>query len=165
MLTDAEIQSLINFPKEITQKVPAKGYKQENGNQRCNLTLKKIGAEGSFSVFIRQNSQFIENYSIGLCYKTQDTDLGSVTLIRYNGPHGETSRHTDSHYNKPHVHRITAEEMASGSNQPQERHREITDKYNTFEEALYVSFSEMCITNWSKYFSELEQRGLFNGRR
>jgi len=164
MLTDAEIQDLINSPKEIIQKTPATGYKQEDTQKRCDLTLKSSDSEEqSFSVFIRQNNKFIENYSIGLRYKTQDKDFGSVTLIRYNGSHGEKSRHADGHYNKPHIHRITTEEMKSGSNQPQESHREITDKYNTFEEALWFFFGEMCVTNWQEYFPELKQRSLFNG--
>ncbi len=104
MLTDIEIQNLITLPKTIIEKVPAKGYKQKDGNQRCDLTLESVDTEGKiFPVFISQNRQFIENYSVGLRYKTTNKALGTVTLVRYNGPHGEKSRHEDGHYNKAHI--------------------------------------------------------------
>ena len=111
----------------------------------------------------RQNEKFIENFSIGLRYKTGDDSLGTITLIRYNGPHGETSRSPDGHYNKPHIHRITASEIASGSTQPQECHREITDRYQTYEQALPIFFGDIGVENYKKYFPELLQQSLFNG--
>ncbi len=166
MLTDIEIQGLTASPKKIANKSPARGYKDENGSRRCSLTLESVGAEKErFSVFIRQNIQFIENYSVGLCYQTKNKDLGSVTLIRYNGPHGESSRDEDGHYDKPHIHHITAEELQSGSLQPQVRHREITDRYSTFENALVVFFKDVGVTNWAEYFPELSQGTLFDGHQ
>jgi len=162
MLTNTAINDLIKSPKEIIKREPAKGYNRENGNQHCNLTLKKIDKNERFSVFIRQNDQFIENFSIGLLY-TIEEESRKITRIRCNGAHGEVSHHKDGHYNRPHIHRTTEKEIRSGGRQPQERHREITEKYNTFEEALRVSFSEMNITNWSEYFPELQQGDLFNG--
>ena len=94
-------------------------------------------------------------------YQTNDRMLGSVTLVRYNGPHGETSRSQDGHYAKPHIHRITAQEIESGSIQPQESHRENTDRYNTLEEALSIFFFDVGVINYSDYFPELLQRSLF----
>ena len=163
MLTDQEIQDLIRSPKEIKEKIPIREYKEENGHRRCNLKLETIEDEEVkfFSVFIRQNSFFLENFSIGLRYQTNDRMLGSVTLVRYNGPHGETSRSQDGHYAKPHIHRITAQEIESGSIQPQESHRENTDRYNTLEEALSIFFSDVGVINYSDYFPELLQRSLF----
>ena len=164
MLTDIEIQGLITSPKKITDKSPARSYREEHGYRRCSLTLESVDAEPErFSVFIRQNIQFIENYSIGMRYQTKNKDLGSVTLIRYNGPHGESSREEDGHYDKPHIHRITAEEMESGSLSPQESHREITDRYTTFENALVVFFKDAGVTNWAEYFPEMNQGELFGG--
>ena len=117
----------------------------------------------TFVVFIRQNNRFIENFTIGLRYHTGDKTLGTITLLRYNGPHGESRPQTDGHYAKPHIHRVTEAEIASGSRQPQERHREITDRYSTFEEALYVFFDEIAITNLVEYFPDALQMRLLNG--
>ena len=165
MLTDKEIQELITTPKTIITREPAKGYKHESGNQRCDLTLNSTENEKvTFLVFIRQNTQFIENYSIGLRYKTKNKALGTVTLVRYNGLHGETDWGHDGHYNNPHIHRITAEELKSGNIHPQESHRKTTDKYNTLEEAIEIFFNDMNVVNWSTYFPQLKltQKGVFD---
>lgn len=163
MLTDIEIDALIKSPKKIIGKIPASGYKQEERRKSCDLTLESVDTEGEvFSVFIRQNSHFIENYSIGLRYKTKNIALKSITLIRYNGPHGEKSQHQDGHYNKPHIHRITANELVSGSNQPQESNRKTTEIYNTFEQAILVFFRDIGATNYLEYFLENIQQDMFN---
>ena len=163
MFTDQEIQTLIECPKEIKQKQPSRGYKEEDGHRRCNLTLEGASDENkAFHIFIRQNSTFIENYSIGLQYKTGDKALGSVTLIRYNGPHGEVGKSRDDHHDRPHIHRLTAEELQAGNVQPQEKHRELTDRYELFEEALNVFFNDVGVASYSQYFPNLNQTNLFN---
>ena len=161
MLTNPEIQELITMPKEIIKKFPLKGYdtKGDKGTQKyCDLDLRSIEPKGKlFFVFIRQNTIFEENFSFGLRYLTEDRVLGCITLTRYNGPHGDKSMHKDGHYNKPHIHTITANEIQSGSVQPQEKHRQITDKYDNFNKAQLVFFRDMGIINYSNYFSDVEQ--------
>ena len=162
MLTDQEIQDLIKSPKEIKEKIPVNGYKEESGYKRCNLALESAGDSARlFLLFIRQNNTFIENFSIGLHYQSNDREFGSLTLLRYNGPHGERSRCQDGHYDKPHIHRIRAAEMDSGHTQPQKKHRAITDKYDTFEEALNVFFADVGVKNYLQYFPECRQKTLF----
>lgn len=116
-----------------------------------------------FTVFIRQNDKFIENFSIGLRHKTKDRTLGTITLLRYNGPHGESSRGPGGHFGRPHIHRVTARELVEGNREPQERHRDMTDRYSTFEEALSVFFRDIAASNYLDYFRELRQLELFNG--
>ena len=164
MLTDQDIVSLIRIPKTIGTKIPASAYRQEHGHKRCDMDLQATSDDTKkFVVFIRQNDKFIENFSIGLRYQTGDNNLRPITLTRYNGPHGETSRYSDGHYAKPHIHRITASDIASGSTQPQERHREITGRYMTYEQALLSFFADIGVTNYETYFPELLQGRLFNG--
>ena len=164
MLTDRELEQLIRLPKDIVSKTPSVGYRTENRSRRCELELTASSSpDAEFTVFIRQNDKFIENFSIGLRYKTKDRMLGTVTLIRYNGPHGETSRSPDGHFGRPHIHRVTAMELAEGNREPQERHREITDRYGTYEQALWIFFEEIAVSNHLNYFGELRQLGLFNG--
>ena len=104
MLTDQQILDLIACPKTIVQKEPARGYREENRYRRCQLELQaNDDAALRFTAFVRQNTEFIENYSIGLRYQTNESRLGTVTLVRYNGPHGETSRHPDGHYASSHI--------------------------------------------------------------
>lgn len=165
MLTRQRIQELIELPKIIVSKRPRHGYREENGNRRCDLELRSRGKDGStFAVFIRQNLQFAENFSIGLRYRV-DLPLGAITLVRYNGPHGETSRAPDGHYAKAHIHRITEQELASGSTQPQERDRTITVQYATLDQALWVFFNDAGVSNHDEYFPEMSQMRLFNGHQ
>ena len=98
---------MIALPKIIVRRLPSHGYREENGNRRCDLELRSDEQDdGTFAVFIRQNLQFVENFSIGLRYRA-DLPLEAITLMRYNGPHGESSRALDGHYAQPHIHRIT----------------------------------------------------------
>ena len=158
MLTDQDIQDLIERPKVIASRTPANGYRRESGHRRCNVTLEGEGDQGGeFFVFIRQHERFVENFSIGLRYQTGDPVLRTITLTRYNGPHGEFSISPDGHYALPHIHRITQAELESGSTEPQERHREITDRYSTYEEALMAFFADAAVQNHRDYFSVLGQ--------
>ena len=162
-MTDQQIFDLIACPKRIVKRQPVRGYQTGNGHKRCDLDLQAAnGRGGTFRVFIRQNTEFIENFSIGLRYQTSDRRLGLITLARYNGPHGESSRAPDGHYALPHIHRITAPEIASGSTQPQEKDREITDRYRTFEQALAIFFADAGVANAGEHFSELQQGRLFS---
>ena len=163
ILTNEQIQDLLNVPKAITKKSPAKGYKEENNQKRCDLELEALSDESTkFSLFVRQNSKFIENFSVGLRYHTNMKSLGAITLIRYNGPHGESSRHPDGHYALPHIHRITAQEIASGSVQPQEQHREFTTRYSALEQALRIFLKDIGVVSYAEHFPEALQPRLFN---
>ena len=167
MLTDADIAELISCPKRIVSKSPAKGYRDEDQHLRCDLELVDLTDERvGYSVFIRQSTNFIENFSIGLIHRPINyTRLGRITLVRYNGPHGEYSLHPDGHFAVPHIHRITADEVAAGSNHPQENHRQITDRYSTYESALRVFWPDIGVhddANIDKHFPGLMQTDMFD---
>ena len=104
----------------------------------------------------------IENFSVGLRYHTNDQKIPAITLVRYNGPHGEYSRHPDGHYAKPHIHRITEEELRHGHKEPQEKHREITKRYQTFDEALITFFNDVNVLNYKDYFTSQRQLAIFD---
>ena len=119
MLTDEEIHSLLAMPKRIEGRDPARGFREEAFQRRCNFDLRATDSGGErFEVFVRQNTTFIENFSVGLRYHTGDPLLGTVTLARYNGPHGEYSRGQEGHFARPHIHRVTENELKRGSRQP-----------------------------------------------
>lgn len=162
-MTEQEIQNLLDIPKTIGEKTPARGYKEENNQKRCDLELETNSLDNEkFSVFIRRHNTYIENFSIGLRYHSSGKALKVITLVRYNGAHGESSLHPDGHYALPHIHRITAQELASGSSHPQERHREITNRYSTFEQALRIFFEDVGVTNYAEFFPEALQPRLFD---
>ncbi len=163
MLTDDDIARLIGLPKIIVNQTPSTGYSEVDNNRRRNLDLRaESDPSQRFSVFIRQNMTFIENYSIGLRYHSDIPVLGAITILRYNGPHGETSRAPDGHFAQPHIHRIAANELTSGSSHPQERDRDPTDRYSTFEQAIAAFIEDTAIAESEKLL-ELLQGRLFDG--
>lgn len=162
MLTDEQIRELIVVPKTIVSRSPPKGYKEENRNNRCDLDMEDEHGHRKFKVFARQNIRFVSNFSIGLRYEASEANLTAITLARYNGPHGETSRAQDGHYALPHIHYITATEIARGHLQPQEKLRQSTTRYHTFEEALRAFFEDTRTSNYIDHFPELIQGQLFN---
>lgn len=165
MLTDFGIQALIETEKRIVHKNPSKEFREGNRYLRCRLELESdSGEEKKFKVFIGQSVEFIEDFSIGLRYEINLPLLKIVTLIRYNGRHGESIRHSDGHYAQPHIHQITETEIASGSMEPQEKHRKITDKYRIFEEVISIFFLDIGSINFADHFPELRQPRLFNGQ-
>ena len=164
MLTDQEIQELIQLPKIIIGKRPVINFREENGHRRCDLDLQSSeGIRLAFPVFIRQNIRFSDNFSIGLRYVVNEGKLTTVTLARYNGPHGETSRTPDGHYAQSHIHYLTKDELAGGHATPQERHRVLTDEYTTFEEAIRVFFRNTSTSNYGDFFPAALQGRLFDG--
>ena len=161
-MTDQEIHSLIACPKRIVARYPSSGYRIENHSRRCDLDLETAIAPvsagywgGSFKIFIRQSVEFVEGFSIGLRYQTSIYPVEFITLVRYNGPHGETGRDADGHYALPHIHRITAAELSQDNLQPQEKDRQITNRYSTFEQALTIFFNDIDVTNYIVHFPDL----------
>ena len=160
-MTNQDIQKLIQAPKKIDKRTPQKGYKQENNHKRCDLDL--IGNTDQnmkFYIFIRQNQLFLENFSIGLSY--QNTNIKqTITLVRYNGPHGKIKTKETDHHLEPHIHYITPEEINSNVFNPKEKIIKKTDKYIFFEEALRSFFQDITVKNWENYFPELNQGSFF----
>ncbi len=153
MFTDLEMQRLIAIPKQITKKEPANGMRQDRRYLRCTLELEAVAPnDEQFTVFIRQSTELIEDFSIGLRLSTEEYPKGGLTLVRYNGAHGEISRSADGHYAASHIHWMTEEELEKGSMEPQENLRELTDKYVTYDEALGVFFNDIGAINYDSYF-------------
>ena len=163
-LTDEQLQELINMPKIVRSRKPVSDYKIEGGHERYNMELSSDASDRTqFEVFIRRSTRFIENFTIGLQYYTNMRDIGDITLLRYNGAHGETSRAQDGHYDKPHIHWLTSEDIESGIIQPQEKNRRVTDEYSTLDEALEVFSRDINIVDFGKYPVLSMQRRLFDG--
>ena len=163
-MTERDLQGLREIPKTILEKSPRYGYREENGHRRCDLDLQGIANPTiHFGVFIRQNNRFIENFSLGLRYQTGDRDRGTITLVRYNGAHGEQALTPDAHFARPHIHYLTAQELAEGHLQPRDNRREVTDRYATFEDAIRTFLQDIGTIGSDAYFPELTQLRLFDG--
>ena len=158
MLTNNQIAALVSAPKRITDRKPTVGYRIDRGNQRCDLELESVSdPKQRFAVFVRQNLEFVENFSVGLMFHSDHPRLKTFQLIRYNGPHGESSFDDDGHYSHPHIHYMREVELSRGHSRPEPRLRELTNRFATFEQALICFFTDTSVEDYLHYFPNLAQ--------
>ncbi|NOU18523.1 MAG: hypothetical protein HOO91_13280 [Bacteroidales bacterium] len=65
MYTDSFIQELLACEKQIIDP-PSKDFKEDRGQLKKIFTLQSIDGKYAFNAFIRGNTHFKENFSIGL---------------------------------------------------------------------------------------------------
>lgn len=154
-----DIERLITCRKRITQP-PRREMKLIGGSYRNDLLLESEEGSERFSVFMRKNEQFIDNFSIGLKYFTRDGQ--QFNLLRCNGPHGEhidLNRDDHMHYHY-HIHRASAERINEGCFY--ERDAATTTSYCSYDEALAYFIKAVGIVDPDKHFPpHIFQRLLF----
>ncbi len=155
LLSDPEIEKLIVCPKRIIEP-PKKEMQLVNGHWRKDMKLQSVDEECDFSVFMRKNEDFEENFSIGLIYKPRDIK-GEIPLLRCNGPHGPHVLF--DHHDRFHIHKADQENLASGIRA--ERTAYITREYASFQDALGYFIKKCNIIEAGKYFFGVLQRELF----
>ncbi len=154
-LSDQEIEKLIDCPKRIIES-PKKELQLVNGHWRNDMKLQSDDGEYDFSVFMRKNEDFEENFSIGLIYNPRDV-RGDIPLLRCNGPHGPHVLF-DRH-DRFHIHKAEQENLASGMRA--ERTAYITKEYASYQDALGFFLKKCNIINAEQYFVGILQRELF----
>ncbi|MDQ6701222.1 MAG: hypothetical protein M3Z36_13665 [Acidobacteriota bacterium] len=151
-----EIDDLIECPKNIFE-APKRAMKLVGADWRNDMRLVSCDEPIlDFSVFMRKNEDFPENFSVGLKYHPKD-DRGEIILLRCNGPHGgyNASFDPDHPHWAYHVHR--ADEKAIDAGLKAEKYARITTAYASFEEALryFVREINLNATDVSRYFPKL----------
>jgi hypothetical protein len=153
MLTDDQIKTLIGCDKKIVNADPKKGMKPDGKSdflQRRNLDVCSLSEQESFTVFLRKNNFLIEQFSIGIIYKTRVKEPGSIMLLRYNGIHGTKDYSIDGHYGNFHIHTITETLLNQGIYEPQETKK--TSSYTSFDQALNLFLLKLNIINIKEFF-------------
>jgi hypothetical protein len=158
--TQAELDELISCPKQVADP-PRKEMRSERGHQRNDMTLRSPDGERRFSVFMRVNERFPENFSVGLVYDPRD-ETGDLTLLRCNGPHGEHDtlpmEDPPAHF-RCHIHRARADVVNAGL--APDKFAELTEKYASFPEALRHFLRLANIAGAEAYFPPGNQQLLF----
>jgi hypothetical protein len=161
VLTDEEIQFLISYPKVIITP-PKTKLALTQGHYRNGMELSSEDGKYRFTVFMRINEVFQENFTIGLRYHPAD-DPESIILLRCNGPHGEHRGPLDSqdnHFWTYHIH--LAREIIIRQGLRSEAYAEETDKYSNYNDALSFFLRYCNIKNADKYFTNTIQGSLFD---
>lgn len=124
--------------------------KQDGSSFRAMLNLSATNVDAKFQVYIRQHTTFDQNFSIGLNYIGS---LGTVQLIRFNGPNKTKLDSIEDHHYYPHFHIEIGEE----GSQNKLNHIEITDEYDDLKSALIHAVEKLNIVNCLTYFPEIDQ--------
>lgn len=158
MLTDELINKLITEEKIITEP-PKREFKEENQHLRNDFQLTSSDGLRKYSVFIRKHIQFLENFSIGLVFHSDEGT--SYNLFRCNGNHGEVVvdiLNPIPHFGY-HTHIITADLLENNINDP--KHSELTKEYASYEQAINYFCRYVNIINAERYFPNINQPNLF----
>jgi len=126
---------------------------------RNEFDLTSLDGQRRYSVFLRKHIEFIENFSIGLVYHSEE---GSINLFRCNGKHGNVVvdiLNPIPHY-EYHTHKITAISLENNINEPKGV-VEVTQEYASFEQALVYFCKYINIKDVGKYFPNISQLNLF----
>ena len=79
--SEEEIGELISCPKVITDP-PKREMRLERGSRRNNMRLRSQSDDREFSVFMRINEAFQENFSIGLEYSPRSYLINGHRCLR-----------------------------------------------------------------------------------
>lgn len=154
-MIEVDIEKLIIMPKKITES-SSKEFSEEYQHFRRDFKHQSIDGNYKIRMFIRKHKEFQENFSIGLVL-LPSPDKG-MPLIRFNGPHYVTENllKPDPHY-EYHIHVVKKEDIERDIRKLS--FAEITDKYNSYEEALSYFIKRTNIINANEYFNL--QKSLF----
>lgn len=150
---------MIICPKSIIEP-PRKEMKQERGHLRNDFGLESINDKIKFSAFMRKNTSFPENFSIGLTVYPKDGS-GSFCLLRYNGPHGDhvNNLHDPHPHHGFHIHEAKAENIEQGFSS--ELYATSTESYGSYEEALIHFLERIKAENANQHFDMQPKSPLF----
>jgi len=158
----SEIDNLISCPKHVS--VPPKREMTLDGADWRNdaKLIASNSKDDVFSIFMRKNEDYPENFSIGLRYSPQD-EPETITPIRCNGPHGDFNASIDPDHPHCffHVHRASQEAIEAGCKP--ERFASKTTEFASYEEALqyFVKAINLDPKDVEKHFPSSAQIPLF----
>ena len=81
-----ELDALVVCRKVIVES-PRQRMVSREGHERNDMRLRSADGEHDFSVFMRVNADFPENFTIGLRHLPREDE--SVTILCCNGDHGQ----------------------------------------------------------------------------
>lgn len=133
VLKDQEIEALISCEKVVTDD-SRRTMRTDGSQRRADLKLESPDGTSKFGIFIRQSTEFLENFSVGLKYEPRDGGDG-IILFRCNGPHGPSNGViSGNHHPHPHIHLATEENLDRGARA--ERGGRVTSEYANLTEAV-----------------------------
>lgn len=162
--TQSEIDHLVSCPKTVDSP-PSKSLVQDGAHWRNEAKLvAKDDTKGTFSMYLRKNAFFEENFSVGLVYSSND-GRGEITLLRCNGKHGPCNAQYDPNnwHAHNHIHRARESDLEAGYRP--EKHAILTTEFASLEEAVqyFVKAVNLDSTDAAMHFPDNKQWKQFPG--
>lgn len=155
-----EIEELISCPKIVIAN-PRREEKIVEGSYRNDMRLASKDKKVVFDVYFRRNVKLPERFSMGIkCYLKS---LGQeVMLMRANSSHStREEKPWIPEYNfHPHFNIAKPENIKNGLSP--EKGGEITNEYNSYEEALSYFIKRINVQDAHIHFPNINQGNLFN---
>lgn len=155
-MTKQTVESLVYCPKTITVKPKKIMYQDQRSNytMRNDFACTSLDGKYRFEVFMRFNTEIPTVFSIGLRYQSEEE---TIIICRYNGKHYHRNKIGDNtQFNDYHIHMLYDHQLADETSDSLDAI--VTDKYITFDEALYAFLNDCKIQGWQDYFPNLESK-------
>ncbi|MCD8357483.1 MAG: hypothetical protein LUE11_13095 [Clostridia bacterium] len=138
------IDELIRCPK-IVVKADRRKMIEQNRSRRNNIELESEDKRFKYQMFLRQSTEFVEDFSVGLIWKNANEYLNTnkqLILLRCQGPHdGKKPLNADTHHSF-HTHQLTQEDIDSRRfSKP--TNQGPTNHFSSFDEAI-TYFCQYC---------------------
>lgn len=143
---------------KFIENVKPKTSKQQYNHKQQKISLFDNAHKYYFEIFMRQNIDLLQDFSVWLKYKGQEWE---VILCRYNGDHGEHRNKLDGYkirwfhkhtYNMEYVQEWLSDDAFATA----------TNDYQSIEEALLQVFKDYNIQNYQDFFPDFGKKTLFN---
>lgn len=138
MITEDFINELITCPKKAI-KAERKRMVTVNRSFRNRISICSVDGEYTFDLFLRQSTEFLEDFSVGLIWTNaaQYSDITKdIILIRLQGPHDSGKPLGEDLHHDYHIHQVSADDIAQ-RRYLRPSNKGFSDKFNSFSSALY----------------------------
>lgn len=146
------VDELIKCPKTII-KADRRSMVEKNRSYRNNIRLESEDGKYNFIMFMRQSSEFLEDFSVGLIWTNANEYWNTkkqLILIRCQGPHDSKQEFESDPHHSYHIHQLSSKDIEQKRfNKPS--NRGITDSFSSFDEAIIYFCNRCAIIGLSDY--------------
>lgn len=148
------VDELIQCPKTII-KAERRNMIEKNRSYRNNIQLKSDDGQYTFTMFLRQSAEFLEDFSVGLIWTNANEYYNTkkpTILMRCQGPHDSKQEFESDPHHSYHIHKLSSNDIAQRRfNKPS--NDGITDSFSSFDEAILYFCQQCAIIGLSDYIN------------
>lgn len=159
MITQELLYDVLIAPKKAISAKRKRMFENEGHTENVALLVSADG-QYEYSLKFRKSSYFFNNFSVILIWENPGKycEISKpFTLVRFNGPHDGNKPQGEDLHHSFHVHLLTPEDVEQGRFTKPGRCAE-TQKYSTFEEAVWRFIAEYAMIHSRICYTGIRQR-------